>query len=322
MSKILGIGNALVDVIVTIDNENIFSQFGLKKGGMEMIDVECKRTLHQYIANLSAKIASGGSTANTMHGIARLGHEAGYIGKIADDEFGNFFLSDLQNSGITPHLFISKEEETGIATTLMTSDGERTFATYLGAASSLLPEDIIGKIFEQYQHIHVEGYLVFNHDLITTICKVAKEKGLTVSMDMASYNVVELNLGFLKELLAQYVDIIFANEEEAKAFTNKEDYEALEILSQYCDTAIVKLGAKGSIVKHQNQVIDIPAVPANCIDTNGAGDIYAAGFLHGLFSHYPIEECGKIGSTLSALLVETVGAKLSNETWEKVIAGC
>ena len=318
MDKILGIGNALVDIIVHVDNEELISHFGLKKGGMEMIEQETKRRIHSAVENYQKIIATGGSTANTMHGIARLGNPAGYIGKISDDEFGRFFRNDMAKSQIEPHLIFSETVDTGIATTLMTNDGERTFATYLGAAATMLPAEIDPKLFDNYNLVHVEGYLIFNHDLILRVCQLAKERGLTVSMDMASYNVVELNLDFMQDLLKNYVDIIFANEEEAKAFTGKEEHEALEILSEYCPTAIVKLGARGSIVKKDGIVTTIQAINAHCIDTNGAGDIYASGFLYGLMNGLPVEKCGYIASRLAAELVETVGAKLSDVQWEKV----
>jgi sugar/nucleoside kinase (ribokinase family) len=320
MNRILGIGNALVDVIVHLDNEELISHFDLKKGGMEMIEQETKRSIHTAVEHYQKIIATGGSTANTIHGIARLGNPAGYIGKISDDEFGRFFHNDMANSRIAPHLIFSETVDTGIATTLMTNDGERTFATYLGAAATMLPAEIDAKLFAGYNFVHVEGYLVFNHSLISRVCQLAKEHGLTVSMDIASYNVVELNLDFMQDLLKNYVDIIFANQEEAKAFTGKEEYEALEILSEYCPTAVVKLGAQGSIVKKEGVVTSIPAVKACCIDTNGAGDIYASGFLYGLMNGLVVEKCGYIASRLAAEMVETTGAKLSDTQWQKIKA--
>jgi sugar/nucleoside kinase (ribokinase family) len=318
MNKILGIGNALVDVIVHIDNEELISRFGLKKGGMEMIDQETKRYIHTVIENYKKNIATGGSTANTIHGLSRLKVPVGYIGKIFDDEFGRFFCNDLINSSINSHLVFSEKIDTGIATTLVTGDGERTFATYLGAAATMSPAELDPNLFAGYNFVHVEGYLIFNHDLILRVCQLAKKCGLTVSMDMASYNVVELNLDFMQDLLKNYVDIIFANEEEARAFTGKEEGEALDILSDYCTTAIVKLGVHGSIAKQQGTVTVIPAFEANCIDSTGAGDIYASGFLYGLTNGLPIEKCGCIASRLAAELVETTGAKLSDNQWQKI----
>lgn len=319
MSKILGIGNALVDVIVSLDNEDLFEQFNLKKGGMEMIDAETKRALHEVIKVMKRTLASGGSTSNTIHGLAHLGAQTGYIGKVSNDDAGKFFKEDMERNHITPHL-LDSEIDTGIATTLMTADAERTFATYLGAAATMEADEINEEIFKNYDYIHVEGYLIFNRGLIERVCKLAKKCGLKISMDMASYNLVEQNRTFIDSLLANYVDIIFANEEEAKAFTGKEEYEALEILSQYCETAVVKLGHRGSLAKINGKVSVIPAVKANCIDTNGAGDIYASGFLYGLMNGYSAEKAGALASRLSAELVETVGAKLSDKQWSKILS--
>ncbi|MEG1763556.1 MAG: PfkB family carbohydrate kinase, partial [Bacteroidales bacterium] len=136
---------------------------------------------------------------------------------------------------------------------------------------------------------------------------------------MASYNVVELNREFMQDLLKNYVDIIFANEEEAKAFTGKEELEALDILSEYCPVSIVKIGCRGSLVKANGKVAVIPAIQGNCIDTNGAGDIYASGFLYGLMNGYSIEKAGMLASRLAAELVGTVGAKLSEQQWQKLL---
>lgn len=319
MDKIVGIGNALVDVIVSLKEEELFERFALKKGGMEMIDSHKKRSIHEAIKHMEQVMASGGSTSNTIHGLARLGVPTGFIGKISRDNAGEFFRSDLKKSHIREHL-IECETDTGIATTLMTSDAERTFATYLGAAETMKPEEIDKNIFKEYQYILVEGYLIFNHDLILKVCQYAKEHGLKTAMDMASYNVVELNRDFIRMLLREFVDIIFANEEEAKAFTGKEEVEALEELSQYCEIAVVKLGSRGSIVKVDGRTCHIPACNANCIDTNGAGDIYAAGFLYGLINGHPIEQAGALASRLSAELVETVGAKLSDCQWQKLLS--
>ena len=317
MKKIVGIGNALVDVIVQITDERLFQEFSLKKGGMEMIDKHTKRKIHNHIQHLDLKIASGGSTANTIHGLARLGAETGYIGKISEDQMGNFFKTDLLHSNITPHLIFSSND-TGIATTFMTPDAERTFATYLGAAAELLPEDIDDDIFTNYQYIHVEGYLIFNHKVIEHICQQAKKQGLTISMDMASFNVMEENRDFMRYLLENFVDIILGNEEEAKALTGKEEKEALDVLSQYCDISVVKLGKRGSLVKIDNTTYDIPAVGGDCIDANGLGDIYAAGFLYGLMNHYTPQQSGYIASYLANELGNTMGAKLSDTQWENV----
>lgn len=312
MKKILGIGNALVDVLLEIENDEQIEKFGLLKGGMEMIDADKKRKIHSEITHLKQKIASGGSTSNTIYGLAKLGAQTGYIGKISHDEAGEFFKNDMIQANISTH-FLYSDIDTGIATTFISSNGERTFATYLGAASTLTPEDIDIEVMKQYDLVHVEGYLIFNKELVIDICKKAKQCGLQISMDMASYNLVEVMHDLVEELLTHYVDIIFANEEEAKAFTGKEEHAALEELAKYCPIAVVKLGPRGSIAKVNGQVVEIAPAPGERIDTTGAGDIYAAGFLYGLLHGLSTEESGALASKLGAACIQTVGARISDE---------
>lgn len=315
MKKVLGIGNALVDVLLEIEDDHQIEKFGLALGGMEMIDADKKRIIHAEIKHLKQKLASGGSTSNTIYGLAKLGAMTGFIGKISNDEAGEFFKNDMLRANINTH-FLYSDIDTGIATTFISRNGERTFATYLGAAATMSPDELDIEIFKQYDIIHVEGYLIFNRDLVLDICKKAKQHGLLISMDMASYNLVESMHGLVEELLVDYVDIIFANEDEARAFTGKEEKEALEILSEYCSVAVVKLGARGSIAKVNGVVTEIPPAPGERIDTTGAGDIYAAGFLYGIINNFSVEESGALASRLGAACIQTIGARMADEHYK------
>ena len=317
MKKILGIGNALVDILVHIDNDEILDRLGLQKGGMEMIDAQRKREILEVISGMPQTMATGGSTANTIHGLARLGAQAGYIGKVGNDDLGRLFREECQRFGVIPHL-IESNEDTGVAITFISQNAERTFATYLGAAATMQPDQVDAEILKSYDLIHIEGYLIFNHDLILSICQKSKEQGLQISMDMASYNLIESNLDFVKMLLRDYVDIIFANEEEAKAFTGVENVEALHALSEYCPVAIVKVGKDGSYIKMDSEVTAITPVDAVRRDTTGAGDIYASGFLYGLINDFGALKSGNLASYLSARLIEYIGAKLPDEEWANI----
>ncbi len=317
MKKVLGIGNALVDILVHIDNDELLNRFGLQKGGMEMIDAQRKHEILEAISGMPQTMATGGSTSNTMHGLARLGATAGYIGKVGDDDLGRLFRKECDRFGVIPHL-ITADQDTGVAITFISPNAERTFATYLGAAATMQPEEVEEAVFDNYDLIHIEGYLVFNHDLILDVCRKAKIHGLQVSMDMASYNLIACNLEFVQMLLRDYVDIIFANEEEAKAFTGVENVEALHALSEYCPIAIVKVGKDGSYIKEDGVVTAIAPVEAVRRDTTGAGDIYASGFLFGYVNGYDALKSGNLASRLSARLIEYVGAKLPDEEWEEI----
>lgn len=318
MKRILGIGNALVDVLVNVENDALLNRFHLEKGGMVMIDETAKRAMHESLKDRKQVLASGGSTSNTIRGLARLGVPVGFIGKIGKDSMGKFFSDEMQRFGVTPHL-ISSELDTGIATTFISSDAQRTFGTYLGAAATMTPQDLNPEVFAQYDLILVEGYLIFNHDLIQFVCKIAKEKGLKIAMDLASYNIIENDYNFVKMLVHDYVDIVFANEEEAKAFTGKDGPHALPVLSEDCPIAIVKVGKDGSYIQMNGEVTKIDPVPIIPRDTTGAGDIFASGFLYGLINGYSAKEAGTLASFMASKMIQHIGVKLTDEDWTEIL---
>ena len=316
--SILGIGNALIDVLIHISDDEVLKKFGLPKGSMTLVDATLSEEIKKETKGSTRNIQTGGSAANTIHGISRLGGQCGYIGKISDDELGNFYLKDFKKNRINTHFFFS-ETGTGHATGLISPDSERTFGTYLGAAMELTAEEMNPDIFRNYGIMHIEGYLVQNHSLIEAAMKTAHENGLLISIDMASFNIVAANLDFLKRIVRQYVDIVFANEEEAMSFTGKQPEEALSEIAEICSIAVVKLGAHGSLIKSGNRVIRIDAIPAKSVDTTGAGDIYASGFLYALAENLDLKVAGKIGSLLAGNVVEVVGAKIPEETWNHLM---
>lgn len=317
MSSVLGLGNALVDVLARLENDSLLEKLNLPKGSMQLVDSEAANKVMAATAYLKKNLASGGSAANTIHGLASLGVKTGFIGKIGRDELGKVFKTDMSGNNITPHLSES-DVESGKAIALISPDSERTFATCLGAAIELSAEDLLENLFEGYTYFHVEGYLVQNKPLIEKAYQIAKAKGLKTSIDLASFNVVEENLDFLKNLVEQYVDIIFANEEEAKAYTGKEGEEALYELAKGAEVAVLKLGKEGSLIKRFDEVVKVGIIPANSIDTTGAGDLYAAGFLYGLINNLDLEKCGNIGSILSGHVIEVIGPKMTKETWANI----
>jgi sugar/nucleoside kinase (ribokinase family) len=221
------------------------------------------------------------------------------------------------NAGVDPHM-IHSIKPTGCAVALVSPDSERTFATFLGAAIELSAEHLLSNIFSKYDFLHIEGYLVQNHALIETAVKLAKEAGLMVSIDLASYNVVEANKEFLHDIIEKYVDIVFANEEEAKAFTGKDPDEALHEIGGKCKIAVVKTGREGSMVKRGEDLHKIGIIAVTPIDTTGAGDLYAAGFLYGLANDKPLQECGRIGALLAGNVIEFMGSKMPEERWLRI----
>ncbi|MDD2284834.1 MAG: adenosine kinase [Paludibacter sp.] len=317
MKKILGVGNALIDILLKIENDEPLNKLNLLKGGMQLINSEKVAEIQRNFDMSDAKMATGGSASNTVNGITRLGGKAGFLGKIGRDEVGEFFMQDTLHNGVVPHLSYS-EQKSGTCTVLVSNDGERTLCTFLGAACELETADLKPEMFDGYDIFHIEGYLVQNHDLIHTAVKMAKEAGLLVSVDLASYNVVEANLEFLKSIIVDYVDVVFANEEEAKAFTGKEPEEALIQIAEHAYIAVVKIGKDGSFVRSGDAQHTIKPYQAECIDTTGAGDLYAAGFLYGMTIGLTLDKCGLIGSFVSSQVVEVLGAKMDDPTWEKI----
>lgn len=314
MKKIIGMGNALVDVLVQISDDVLLETFGLPKGSMQLVDKAKSQEIISGLSHIKYDIASGGSAANTIHGIANLGLSSGYIGKIHQDEFGEIFRKDMTDKGIEAILLYGNQD-TGIATTLISPDSERTFGTYLGAAVELSPADIKAEYFRDYDILHIEGYLVQNHDLIEQAVKLAKESGLRVALDMASYNIVEANLDFLKNLISSHVDIVFANEEESKALTGKIPEEALLEISEMCEIAVVKVGGRGSLIKAEGEKVSVGAIKVQPVDTTGAGDLYASGFLFGLVQGYSLEKCGQLGALLGGNVIEVIGPKMNAQRW-------
>ncbi len=317
-ATILGMGNALVDIMTKLDSDSTLQEYNLPKGSMQLVDNILSETIDHGTRHLEKTLSSGGSASNTIHGVARLGLKCGFIGCVGNDKLGLFFEEDMRNSGIKPHLF-KEETASGKAIALVSPDSERTFATFLGAAIELTDLHLDAALFEGYHHFHIEGYLVQNRNLISKAVKLAKEKGMTVSLDLASYNVVEANLDFLKEVIAEGIDIVFANEEEAKAFTGMEPREAVIELGKITKVAIVKTGVKGSLVMCNDEITEVESFKAKSIDTTGAGDLYASGFLYGYLNGLSLKKAGLIGSWLAANVIEVIGAKIDDNHWDIVL---
>lgn len=319
MDKIIGLGNALVDVLATLKDDTLLDEMGLPKGSMQLIDDAKLQQINEQFSRMKTHLATGGSAANSILGLACLGAGTGFIGKIGNDAFGNFFRENLQKNSIEDKLLMS-DLPSGVASTFISPDGERTFGTYLGAASTLKAEELTLDMFKGYAYLFIEGYLVQDHDMILHAIELAKEAGLQVCLDLASYNIVAADLEFFSLLINKYVDIVFANEEEAKAFTGKEDpTESLELISKKCSIAIVKVGAKGSYIRKGTEQIKVEAIPVErVVDTTGAGDYFAAGFLYGLTCGYSLEKCAKIGSILSGNVIQVVGTTISGERWNEI----
>lgn len=311
-------GNALVDVLVRIDDDSLLEKLHLPKGSMQLIQEDTLSEIRKYTSGMKIHRSTGGSAGNTVCALAALGANPGFIGKVGQDETGAFFGDTLRQRGVNA-LLATCDLPSGIASTFISTDGERTFGTYLGAAATLRAEDLSRKMFAGYNYLYIEGYLLQDHDLMLRAVQLAKEEGLQVCLDMASYNVVEAERDFFDQLIVKYVDIVFANESEALAYTGKTPHEALEEIASKCSIAVVKTGKEGSLVKKGTEVIQLLSCPVdNVLDTTGAGDFYAAGFMYGLTCGYSLEKCVQISTILATAVIQEVGTTLPAKKWDEI----
>jgi len=318
VKKILGMGNSLVDILIKIDSDNYLKDLELGKGSMTLVDKLRMNNILDKTKELGYSKSSGGSAANTINGLALMDMQTGFIGKVGDDDYGIFFDSDMKSNKINTTLF-KGDEETGKCVVLISKDSERTMATYLGAAIELCETDLKEELFKGYDYFHVEGYFVQDKKLLNKALEYAKKAGLKISIDLSSYNIVEENRDYFNQIISEYVDILFANEEEAEAFTMEKDYEkSLLKMGKLCETTVLKLGKDGSMIHHKDKIHKIEPVKTVAVDTTGAGDLFASGFFYGLLNEYSIEICGKIGALLGKNAVEVVGARMDDDRWDNI----
>jgi sugar/nucleoside kinase (ribokinase family) len=317
MKQILGIGNALVDVMTLINDDSILERFSLPKGSMQLVDKVKSEMIKSEIVNYNRSHTSGGSAANTIHGLAMIGAKTGFIGSIGKDELGDFFENDMKCAGIKTMLS-RRNSVTGTAVALISPDSERTFATHLGAAVELEASDLHPENFNGFDILYLEGYLIINKSLVETVCRLAKENKMKIAIDLSSYNVVEAKLEDFKEIIEKYVDIVFANEEEARSYTGMEPGDALNYISKVCEVAVIKVGSEGSWAKRGEEIVKIGTDKVNLKDTTGAGDLYASGFLYGYAYGLDLGKCGLLGSLMAGKVIEIVGARMEMSRFEEI----
>ncbi len=314
---VVGIGSALVDILMR-ETDAFLEQTGAIKGGMVYVDgAHIDRILAQSTA--TPTIVPGGSACNTVVGVSQLGGAARFVGRCGRGAMGKFFENALRGHWVEPMLSRSKSP-TGRVLSIITPDAERSMFTFLGAASEIQPQDIGTRCFDGAAIVHIEGYLLFNPTVMQAALSAAKAAGAMVSLDLASFNVVEESRSLLVDIVRDYVDILIANEDEARAYTGHIDPQpALEALSRDVGIAALKLGPRGSRVACDGQVVRVPpAGNEKAVDTTGAGDLWAAGFLFGLTQGYPLSVCGAIGSACGYEVCQVVGASLPEQAWQRI----
>ncbi|MFA6073433.1 MAG: adenosine kinase [Candidatus Woesearchaeota archaeon] len=318
-NDVIGLGNALLDL--TIDVEDSFlSSLNLTKGTMTLIDEEKFISILNKIKNLPSDKSTGGSASNTIKGVSLLGGNSSFMGMIGNDSYGQKYVDELTKFKIKSYLAKSTKN-TGTAITFITSDGERTFATFLGASLEFSEKNINEEALKASKILHIEGFFLEPIQHKTAALKamnIAKENNVLISVDLSDAQLISRNKDFFKEVLEKYADIVFVNETEAFAFTNLKEFDALNHLSTYCKYAIVKLGASGSIIKCLEETHNIPIHKVEVVNTNGAGDAYAAGILFGIAKKLSIEKSGRIAALISGKVVSIKDATLNHYLLDEV----
>ncbi len=317
---VVGIGSALLDFTVEVDDAHLASA-GLTKGQMHLIDSERSKEIFKTISGMKIETTPGGSAANTLAGVAGFGGRALFIGEVGNDENGRIYINETEKSGVNTRIG-NHDSISGHAITFITPDSERTFATHLGAALFLDEMDIKEEDIKNSKILHLEGYLFEPDNLYAAslkAMKAAKKNGVLISVDLSDAGLVGRIFDRLKSVVNDYADIVFANETEAFAFTGVKEAEALEAISKMCTLSIVKLGADGSLIKTKEEMHQIKSFKTQVVNTNGAGDMYAAGLLYGISNGYSLKDSGRIGSYASSLVVAQPGARLGRKLDPKTI---
>ncbi|MFA5856679.1 MAG: adenosine kinase [Candidatus Pacearchaeota archaeon] len=315
-----GIGSALLDITFHVDDE-MLKELGLVKGNMTLIDSKQGKEILSKLKNKSSIISPGGSSSNTLAGVSSLGGKTLFFGKIGNDEFGNIYNEKTLEEQVSPELSKHDLSETGYAITFITPDLERTFATNLGASIFFSVKDLVEDKIKDSSILHLEGYQIEGEETRNTLLKaieIAKKNNTLVSMDLSDSGVIKRHLDFLKDLIKNSIDIVFVNEMESLALTGKSELESLEELSKLCDVAIVKLGKDGSLIKSKDKTYKIEPNKVSVVNTNGAGDMYAAGILYGISNGFDLETAGKLASFASSQVVASSGARLDRTKKEEL----
>lgn len=311
--SILGIGAPTLDYILKV-SESFLETIPGPKTGMQPIELQTLLDILER-AEEKAVLLPGGSACNALKGLVHLGWSCGLVGMLGKDPAGAFLKQQLEKEGI--HLFLQESETpTSQVLVLVAPDGNRTFRTFTGAGLEIRPDQLNPLHFKDVKLVHVEGYGLPNRGYTEHAMAVAKMAGAQVSFDLASFEIVEVFRETILALLKEFVDIVFLNEKELYALLQLSPEEGCDALRSLCKTNVVLMGDSGCWVSNQKSKIFCPAYPVVPLDTTGAGDLFASGFLHGYLRNKPIEECARYGAMLGAAVVQVHGTHLPADVWD------
>lgn len=315
--QVLGIGAPAMDILMRVEDEFLQGIAG-DKGGSSEIDWKTFSEIMKYSKSNDVIIATGGSAANTIKGLASLKLKSAFFGKIGNDEMGLKFASKIKSLGVIPLLIETNVPTTQIAA-LITPDGQRTLRYFLGASKELTEYDLTSEMFKGVKLVHIEIYAIYQGNLVEKAMKLAKQAGAAVSIDLGSFEMVKQFKSRLLDLIPNYVDIVFANEDEIKALTGLDPENGCEFLKTICPIAVVKLGKHGCWVMSASQKFQSPGFPVSVVrDTTGAGDHFASGFLYGFLEGCSLEMCARYANLLGSAAVEVYGAEIPESKWIEI----
>ncbi len=309
---VVGIGNALVDVLSHATDETL-EELGLVKGSMNLIEADRATELYERMG--PAVEISGGSAANTIVGVASLGGTAQYVGRVRNDQLGAVFAHDLTSTGVRYTIRPATDgPSTGCCLILVTPDAQRTMNTYLGASSHLGPDDVDAEVVASGTVLYLEGYLFDPpeaQEAFRRAAQIAHDAGRTVSVTLSDSFCVERHRDAFLDLVEHHVDLLFANEAEITTLYRTDSFdEAAEGVRRHGTVAVLTRSERGSVIVTDDDLIEVPAHPVTqLVDTTGAGDLYAAGFLHGFSRKMDLATCGALGSLAAAEVISHIGAR-------------
>jgi len=316
MKQAVGVGAALIDLVTSVSEEWIVRQ-KKPKGGMNPMNWGEMGLLLGNVERLSTM--PGGSASNTMIGLSRLGGSARFVCKVGNDDLGDVYSLNLYRNGVDGYIRKSTTP-TGRVLSAVTPDAQRTMFTYLGASAELLPSEISETSFRDVQALYLEGYLAYNPTILLHCVNVAKNSGMEVIFDCGSFGVIQDCRFIIDKLISeQAIDILIVNEDEARVLTNVEEDLACMEMTKMAKIAVVKLGKRGSLIGINDEILRIGTPEVKAIDSTGAGDYWAAGFLYGYLNCWPLEKCGELASAIASEAVQVMGPVIPDEAYEKLI---
>ncbi len=320
---VYGIGNALVDIDFEVSKE-FLSEHDIKKGLMTLVDEETQSTLINEIDPYNANRKSGGSAANTVMAVSQFGGNAFYSCKVADDEFGDFYLKDLADAGIKTNLDNIQREKgiTGKCLVMITDDADRTMNTFLGITTSLSTTEVDEQAINDSEYIYLEGYLVASptaFEAMKLTKQLADKNGTKTSITLSDPSIVEGFKGLFHEVIGDGVDLLFCNEDEALKFTDSKNVNvAREELKKFAKKFVITQGKNGAMIFDGDTFIDIEPYEVKAVDTNGAGDMFAGAFLYGITNGHSYAGSGKLASLASSKIVSQYGPRLNMKAIKEI----